>query len=57
MVNILTPVIHNLAIVGINALTLNVKSARKRIYNPRLNTDSPLGGTANNRSESRTLWN
>jgi len=43
----------NLAIVCINALTLNVK----RISNPRLNTDSPLGVTANNRSESRTQWN
>ena len=43
----------NLDIVCINALTLNVK----RISNPRLNTDSPLGVTANNRSESRTQWN
>lgn len=27
------------------------------MYNHRLNRDSPLGVTANNRSESRTQWN
>ena len=51
--DILTLVIKSLATACINALTLNVV----RIYNPRLNTDSPLGVTANNRSESRTRWN
>jgi len=41
MVNIPTPIIHNLATVEINALTLNVKVPGKG--SPRLNTDSPLG--------------